>query len=293
MPGTSESDDLESIANLQKQQHFLVTLQDQKAHSAQRLYLTQQLVGNYGSYLWSSSIVLCHYLFSQKELLVNKYANNSDRKHQVLEIGCGVGLAGLFYASIVTNNINIALTDSRHVSGVLKLLKETVRLNSELWYPQFNKNILVHPFTWGQFHSDEIDTLLKDTFNNQLDLIIASDVFYDPKDFEDIIATLAYCFHQCQGPLKAIVAYQERSEMRNIDMLLKKWGLRGRCIPFQLENSDLVLTCRKLDINEENVTASILKEAMGKIVEGDGDEKDLARMMGIENVKILEILLEY
>lgn len=61
-------------------------------------------------------------------------------------------------------------------------------------------------------------------FEDKIDLIIASDIFYDPSVFEEIIVTISYLLQQNPNG-KFIFTYQERSSDWSLQSLLKKWEL--------------------------------------------------------------------
>ncbi|CAG8635803.1 101_t:CDS:2, partial [Racocetra persica] len=72
----------------------------------------------------------------------------------------------------------------------------------------------------------------------KLDWILGSDTFYDPKDFEDIIATIAYILNYHSPKAKFLTSYQERSSKRTIQYLLDKWKLKCRQISLKSFNFD-------------------------------------------------------
>lgn len=80
-----------------------------------------------------------------------------------------------------------------------------------------DSQVTLLPLFWGCF-----DTHLLSIQNRSIDAIIASDCFYDPRDFDDVLATVRYFFdhHHCKS---FITTYHERSENRNLQFLLNKW----------------------------------------------------------------------
>lgn len=91
-------------------------------------------------------------------------------------------------------------------------------------------DIQVIGLSWGQL-TDSIFNI------GPLDLIIASDCFYDPSVFEDILVTISFLLER--NPLaKFIFAYQERSADWSIENLLKKWDLK--CSAIDYETSDIL-----------------------------------------------------
>lgn len=62
-----------------------------------------------------------------------------------------------------------------------------------------------------------------------IDIIIASDCFYDPSVFENILFTISFLFER-NPKAKFIFSYQERSVDWSIAALLKKWNLKSAYI---------------------------------------------------------------
>jgi methyltransferase-like protein 23 len=76
-----------------------------------------------------------------------------------------------------------------------------------------------------------------------LDLIIASDCFYDPTVFEDILVTVSYLL-DANPHAKFIFTYQERSSDWAIEALLKKYDLH--CVNISLEGIESGVDVRDL-----------------------------------------------
>lgn len=72
--------------------------------------------------------------------------------------------------------------------------------------------------TWGLFLSNLFKL-------GSIDLIIASDCFYDPNVFEDIIVTVSFLLDRNVNA-KFLTVYQERSSDWSIEYLLNKWNLK-------------------------------------------------------------------
>jgi len=62
-----------------------------------------------------------------------------------------------------------------------------------------------------------------------IDLILASDVLYETRDFEAVLSTVATILEQNKGS-KCWMSYQVRSATRSIVDLLEHWGLSARCL---------------------------------------------------------------
>lgn len=158
----------------------------------------------FGCYLWPSSLVLVVYLIESRLISSTK----------VLELGAGIGLPGLLCAKM---GAQVSLTDAKENTQVLKNLSAVIELNGL-------GSCKVVPLNWGC--SDEHS---KAIMKGNYDLIIGSDVFYEPSLFEDLIKTLSWILNQ-NPRSKFITAYQERSSKRTIDPLLDRYGLVGNLL---------------------------------------------------------------
>ncbi|GJJ78435.1 hypothetical protein EMPS_10794 [Entomortierella parvispora] len=67
----------------------------------------------------------------------------------------------------------------------------------------------------------------------RIDILLGSDTFYNPPDFEPLLSTVAYIIHRHNPDCVFLTSYQNRSTKRNIDHLLRKWDLEGREIDWQ------------------------------------------------------------
>lgn len=109
--------------------------------------------------------------------------------------------------------ITVTLSDSLTLPTTLKNIHQACLLNSL----QPGKDIKVIGLSWG--------VLLNNIFTlGPIDYIIASDVFYDPSVFEDILVTVSFLLER--NPLaKFLFTYQVRSADWSIEASLKKWHL--------------------------------------------------------------------
>lgn len=136
---------------------------------------------------------------------------------RILEIGCGTALPGILAAKF---GAKVILSDSCTFPNALKHASRCCSENNL----EPGRDIDVIGLTWG--------LLLKSVFNiGPLDYIIASDCFYDPSVFEDILVTVSFLLNatstsQNSAPVKFLFTYQERSSDWSIDHLLQKWRLR-------------------------------------------------------------------
>lgn len=150
----------------------------------------------------------CRFLWVHRENFTGK---------RILEIGCGTALPGILAAKF---GANVILSDSCSLPSALKHVRRCCTANNL----EVGKDIDVIGLTWG--------ILLKSVYElPPLDYIIASDCFYDPSVFEDILVTVAFLLKrpgQNSAPAKFLFTYQERSSDWTIDHLLQKWDLQCR-----------------------------------------------------------------
>lgn len=134
---------------------------------------------------------------------------------RILEIGCGTALPGILAAKF---GAKVILSDSCSLPNALKHVRRCCTANGL----EVGKDIDVVGLTWG--------ILLKSTYDiAPLDYIIASDCFYDPSVFEDILVTVALLLKQSahnSGGVKFLFTYQDRSSDWSLEHLLQKWDLQ-------------------------------------------------------------------
>lgn len=134
---------------------------------------------------------------------------------RILEIGCGTALPGILAAKF---GAKVILSDSCTLANALKHVHRCCIANNL----EVGKDIEIIGLTWG--------VLLKSVFNiGPLDYIIASDCFYDPSVFEDILVTVSFLLDipTCDSsPVKFLFTYEERALDWSIEHLLKKWNLQ-------------------------------------------------------------------
>lgn len=129
---------------------------------------------------------------------------------RVLELGAGTALPGIVAAKC---GAEVILSDSATLPKSLAHTKRSCQLNNLV----LNQHIKVVGVTWGLFLSN-LDSLAP------LDLILGSDCFFEPANFEDILVTVAYLL-ELNSDCRFICTYQERSSDWSIEHLLAKWGL--------------------------------------------------------------------
>ena len=161
----------------------------------------------FGLYLWPSAIVLTLYILQNRSQFTQK---------RITEIGAGVGLVGMMLAKL---GATVTLTDAATNTKILENLKHSTQLNQ--------LTCKVAALDFGQ-----TDTHARDLFT--CDIVIASDVFYDVKDFEALVCSI-FLFVQQSPSGVFVTAYQERSSKRSLQPLLDRWGLVGQLHEFPLD----------------------------------------------------------
>lgn len=175
---------------------------------------------SYGLYIWPCSPVLAQYVWQNRAVLANKH---------VLELSAGTALPG-----IVAAKCGAHVTLSDHISSphCIDRCRQSAEINTL-------PDVAVIGITWGR-----VSQVLCDL--QPLDVILASDCFYDTKDFEDVLMTMAFLLQN--NPNAVIwVSYQNRSSERNIKYLLDKWDLSAE----ELDYPDM----DQLDSKYENYKA--------------------------------------
>ncbi|KAM6403551.1 LOW QUALITY PROTEIN: histone-arginine methyltransferase METTL23 [Rhynochetos jubatus] len=171
----------------------------------------QVLDSQYGMYVWPCAAVLAQYVWAQRRALPGK---------RVLEIGAGVSLPGVVAAKC---GAEVLLSDSEELPQCLRNCRRSCLLNDLPHVP-------VLGLTWGRV-SPELLAL------TPVDIILGSDVFFDPKDFEDILTTIYFLLEK--NPCAQFwTAYQVRSADWSIEALLCKWKLRSIHIPLRSFGAD-------------------------------------------------------
>ncbi|XP_039980019.1 methyltransferase-like protein 23 isoform X2 [Xiphias gladius] len=160
-------------------------------------------------YVWPCAVVLAQYLWTRREELKDK---------TVLELGAGVSLPGVVAARC---GAKVILSDSAKTPPLLENCRRSCEANGL-------RDVVVLGLTWGEVSPDLV--LLP-----KLDVILGSDVFYEPQDFEDVLVTVAFLLRK-NPRAQFWTTYQERSADWSIEPLLRRWKLN--CVNIQLENFD-------------------------------------------------------
>jgi len=165
--------------------------------------IPEQLAASYGLYIWPSSPVLAWYLWLHQDNLITSGT-------RVLELGSGTALPGLLLAKL---GCCVTLSDSVSLPHCVQNCKEAVGLNN------LEESVKVIALSWGF-----VTTALLG-LRNKLDLIVGSDLFFDPSVFEALIVTIKWLLDNNKGA-KFLCTVQERSADWSIELLLKKYSLK-------------------------------------------------------------------
>lgn len=185
------------------------TFEDDEDTQSLTVSIPEVLDPQYGMYVWPCAVVLSQYVWMTREKIQHK---------TVVELGAGVSLPGVVAAKC---GAHVILSDSAELPLSLKNCRRSCDVNNLPTIP-------VMGLTWGQL-SPELLSL------PPVDIILASDVFYEPEDFEDVLVTI--CFLVRKNPCAQFwTTYQLRSADWSIDALLHKWNLK--CINVPLETFD-------------------------------------------------------
>nr|XP_020468852.1 methyltransferase-like protein 23 [Monopterus albus] len=187
------------------------TFEDQKKTTQESLSVSipEVLDPQYGMYVWPCAVVLAQYLWTQREELRDK---------AVLELGAGVSLPGVVAARC---GAKVTLSDSDKTPQCLENCRRSCEANGL-------HDVVVLGLSWGEISPDLV--LLP-----KLDIILGSDVFYEPQDFEDVLVTVAFLLRK-NPSAQFWTTYQERSADWSIEMLLHRWKLN--CVEVQLDEFD-------------------------------------------------------
>ncbi|XP_040845537.1 methyltransferase-like protein 23 isoform X1 [Ochotona curzoniae] len=171
-------------------------------------------------YVWPCAVVLAQYLWFHRGSLPSK---------AVLEIGAGVSLPGIVAAKC---GAQVTLSDSSELPHCLAICRQSCQMNSLPEMP-------VLGLTWGHVSPSLLALPPQD-------IILASDVFFEPEDFEDILTTV-YFLMQKNPKVQLWSTYQVRSADWSLEALLYKWDMK--CVRVPLAS---------FDADREHIAASAL-----------------------------------
>ncbi|CAM2101860.1 histone-arginine methyltransferase METTL23 isoform X1 [Caretta caretta] len=173
--------------------------------------IPEVLDSQYGMYVWPCAVVLAQYLWFHRRMLPGK---------RILEIGAGMSLPGIVAAKC---GAEVILSDTEELPQCLKNCERSCRINNLL-------GVHILGLTWGQISPNLLSL-------PEVDIILASDVFFEPEDFEDIITTV-YFLMKRNPDAQFWTTYQVRSSNWSIEALLYKWKLKNVHVPLRSFNAD-------------------------------------------------------
>ncbi|XP_018015913.1 probable methyltransferase-like protein 23 [Hyalella azteca] len=165
--------------------------------------------GNYGLHVWPCAPVLAQYLWYHRSRLHGK---------RLLELGAGTALPGVVAAKC---GADVILSDSSVLPSCLEICSLSSAANG--------LELPVIGIKWGTF-----DSIIK---LPPLDFVIASDCFYEPDVFEDIIMTVSLLLER-NPEACFICTYQEREPDWTFQPELVKWQLSCTSVPLESFDAD-------------------------------------------------------
>ncbi|XP_022095358.1 methyltransferase-like protein 23 isoform X2 [Acanthaster planci] len=197
----------QQVGSLERVRLFI--FQDEGKGDEMSIRIPELIDPAYGMYVWPCAPVLAKYVWMRRKWICGK---------RVLELGAGTSLPGIVAASC---GAMVTLTDHSGLPRCLDNCLKSCRANG------LEGKVDLLGLTWGEF-SPTIFQL------PQFDVILASDCFYDSRDFENIMATLHF-FLDRNSDAKCWTTYQERSILssgRN-----SSWAKCGRVVDLESAGS--------------------------------------------------------
>ncbi|XP_024118008.1 methyltransferase-like protein 23 isoform X2 [Oryzias melastigma] len=193
--------------------HKVFTFEDKKETPGETLTVSipEVLDPQYGMYVWPCAVVLAQFVWTHRAELSGK---------TVLEIGAGVSLPGVVAARC---GARLFLSDSSEKPSCLQNCRRSGEANGL-------SGVSVLGLSWGEVPPDLL--LLP-----ELDVVLGSDVFYDPEDFEDVLVTIAFLLRK-NPRARFWTTYQVRSADWSIEVLLQRWDLDCILVPLDQFHAD-------------------------------------------------------
>lgn len=161
------------------------------------------------------------YLFEHRTELEGKH---------ILELGAGTSLPSILAAKC---GAKVTISDSALLPKTLQHIHQICQTNK-----LDPENYQILGITWGYFFNQIFDL-------GDIDLIIASDCFYEPLLFEDILVTVAFLLNSHPQSI-FLCTYQERSADWTIEHLLNKWSLTCKHIDISCLGTNSVLNAESI-----------------------------------------------
>ncbi|KAI1278077.1 Methyltransferase-like protein 23 [Halotydeus destructor] len=171
---------------------------------------------DYSLQIWPSAAVLAQYIWRERSNFKDKV---------ILELGSGTALCGLVAAKV--GSPKVILTDLFMHSKSMDVCRKNITQNG-----LNSSRVQLQKLCWGDL-DDLIDL-------PELDYIIASDCFYDEKDYENILVTISFLLrHKCPpgGSFLTTVQARDAFELK-IWCSMHKWGLKAAKIPLESFEAD-------------------------------------------------------
>ncbi|KAI9276934.1 putative methyltransferase-domain-containing protein [Phascolomyces articulosus] len=174
-----------------------VSIRSQKAGSSQEQYellIHEDALPSIGSHIWDCGMLMCQYL-------AEKSFPYFDR---ILELGSGTAIAGIYAAHMLKPSA-IYLTD-------LEETISTIEHNVSLLQGK-HVNIVVKELEWGKpLPLDPNDKKRKrDAFDGTIDLVLLTDVLYNPSFHDALIDTLKQLM-EINPKMKILLGYKPRDQ---------------------------------------------------------------------------------
>lgn len=182
----------------------MFSFKDERRQESLTVSIPEVLDPQFGMYVWPCAVVLAQYVWTHREEL---------RGRTVLELGAGVSLPGVVAARC---GAHVTLTDSSDWPLCLQNCRRSCEANGL-------QGVGVMGLTWGEVSPDLL--LLP-----SVDVILGSDVFYEPEDFEDVLLTVSFLLRK-NPHTEFWTSYQLRSADWSIEALLHRWKLRCIHVP--------------------------------------------------------------
>ncbi|CAN9505081.1 unnamed protein product [Ophioblennius macclurei] len=187
------------------------TFKDDGSRESLSVSIPEVLDPQFGMYVWPCAVVLAQYVWSHKGELKNR---------TVLELGAGVSLPGVVAARC---GAKVTLTDGSDWPLCLRNCRRSCEANGLL-------GVEVMGLTWGEVSPGLL--LLP-----EVDVILGSDVFYEPEDFEDVLLTVSFLLRK-NPHAEFWTSYQLRSADWSMEALLHRWKLRCVHVPLRQFRAD-------------------------------------------------------
>ncbi|XP_020662140.3 histone-arginine methyltransferase METTL23 isoform X1 [Pogona vitticeps] len=170
------------------------------------VFIPEVLDPQYGMYVWPCAVVLAQYVWFHRRLVSSK---------RILELGAGVSLPGIVAAKC---DAEVILSDNAEFPQCLDNCRRSCQMNNL-------SGVHIIGVTWGRVSPCLLAL-------PPVDIILASDVFFEPEDFEDILSTVYYLMRK-NPHAQLWTTYQVRSADWSIEGLLYKWEMDSFCVPLQ------------------------------------------------------------